>query len=78
MLLAVQEVPNEAWQQHCYMGYGAPGGNQLLQYGQPTTLQAFADLAQIANYVQYRWVWLCLNPAHELPARPGRLPVLLA
>ena len=45
-----------AWQQHCYMAYGEPGkvANQLLQYGQPTMLQAFADLAQICNYVQYR------------------------
>ena len=52
----IQEQPNAAWQQHCYMPYGEPGRvhNQILQYGQPSTLDDFAELAQLANYVQYR------------------------
>ena len=51
-----QEQPSEAWQRHCYLPYGQPGqvDNQILQYGQPSTLDEFADLAQVANYVQYR------------------------
>ena len=52
----LQERPNEAWQRHCYMAYGQPGqvANQILQYGQPSSLEDFAALAQIANYVQYK------------------------
>ena len=55
-LPAPQEQPSEAWQRHCYLPYGQPGQvqNQILQYGQPSTLDEFADLAQVANYVQYR------------------------
>ena len=55
-LPVTQEQPSEAWQRHCYLPYGQPGQaqNQILQYGQPSTLDEFADLAQVANYVQYR------------------------
>ena len=38
------------------MAYGQPGqvANQILQYGQPSSLEEFAALAQVANYVQYK------------------------
>ncbi len=52
-----QEVPNEAWEAHKYISYGDTGkgvANQILLYGQPKSLEEFCDLAQIANYVQYR------------------------
>ncbi|BDA46119.1 Mannosylglycoprotein endo-beta-mannosidase [Coccomyxa sp. Obi] len=52
-----EEVPNAAWDAHKYISYGDPGkgvANQILLYGQPNSLEEFCDLAQIANYVQYR------------------------
>ena len=55
-----QELANAAWQAHAYIPYGnpAPGPghvrNQIWLYGEPQTLDEFCNLAQIANYVQYR------------------------
>lgn len=57
----LQETANAAWQAHAYIPYGnpAPGPgrvrNQIWLYGEPASLQHFCDLAQIANFVQYRW-----------------------
>ena len=80
---AGQEVPNAAWQRHCYLPYStAPGGSReaeegagpsgrpavdeggqqqkqkqyhaLAQYHLPEDVHRFCDLAQVANYVQYK------------------------
>lgn len=66
-----QEVPNAAWQAHAYISYGDPGKgvrNQILLYGEASSLEDFCNLAQIANYVQYKCApssWLIL-PATDL------------
>ena len=60
-----QEVPNDAWAAHTHMSYGSPGSvtNQICIYGVPQSLEQYADQAQIANYVQYRYLsmsaWTC-------------------
>lgn len=80
---AGQEVPNAAWQRHCYLPYygAAPGGEEaagpsgrpegeagqqpppqrqqqqyhaLAQYHLPEDVHRFCDLAQVANYEQYK------------------------
>ena len=56
--LMSQEQPSPAWEAHTYMGYGSPGSvpNQICLYGVPQSLEQYADQAQIANYVQYRYM----------------------
>ena len=54
--MPLQEQPSAAWDAHTHMVYGSPGKvpNQICMYGVPSSLEQYADQAQVANYIQYR------------------------
>ncbi len=45
---------NPIWNYHKYIPYHDGTTDYLYQYGAPATIEAFAEQAQMASYVQYR------------------------